>query len=128
MYDEKNWRKFICSLFAGVLTLFFSFSFSFAADISLRDELLMKHTIHILWDMGLVTTGNSSSAILCQNTLIFLSRGRFESENSYEQPDRFKNIPEQYSVLIKKELVEKTALNVFDGWIDTNNLSQYVFL
>lgn len=124
----KNWRKFICSLFAGVLTLFFSLSSSYAADISLRDELLMKHTIHTLWDMGLVTIGKSSSETLCQNTLIFLSRGRFGSENRYEQPDRFTNIPEEYNNFIKKEEVEKTALNVFGGWIDKNNLCQYVFL
>lgn len=124
----KNWRKFICSLFAGVLTLFFSLSSSYAADISLRDELLMKHTIHTLWDMGLVTIGNSGSAALCQNTLVFLSRGRFGSENRYEQPDRFTNIPEEYNNFIKKEEVEKTALNVFGGWIDKNDLSQHVFL
>lgn len=124
----KKWRKFLCSLFAGVLTLFLSLSSSYAAELSLRDELLMKHTIHTLWDMGIVTAGNSSSETLCQNTLIFLSRGRFETENRYEQPDRFTNIPEEYDVFIKKELVEKTALNVFGGWIDKNNLCQYVFL
>lgn len=124
----KNWRKFICSLFAGILTLSLSLSSSYAAELSLRDELLMKHTIHTLWDMGLVTIGKSSSETLCQNTLIFLSRGRFGSENRYEQPDRFTNIPEEYNNFIKKEEVEKTALNVFGGWIDKNNLCQYVFL
>lgn len=125
----KTWRKFICGLFAGVLSVFFALSSSFAAEeLSLRDELMMKHTIHTLWDMGYMAPEKLDSVALCDKTLLFLSRGKYESESRYANPERFTNTPEPYSNFISKELVEKTALNVFGGWIDKNDLSQHVFL
>lgn len=125
----KTWRKFICGLFAGVLSVFFALSSSFAAEeLSLRDELVMKHTIHTLWDMGYMAPEKLDSIALCKQTLLFLSRGQYESESRFANPERFSNTPEPYSSFISKELVEKTALNVFGGWIDKNDLSQHVFL
>lgn len=125
-------KKFFNMLFAGVLTVFFSLSSvcsAFAEDtLSLRDELLMKNTIHVLWDMDYKTTTNLDLISLSQMTLVFMSLAHYEVANSYEHPDRFMNIPEEYNAYFPKEQVEKVALNVFGGWIDNNKLREGIFL
>lgn len=125
-------RKFLSMLFAGVLTAFFTFSSVLAAEentLSLRDELMMKNTIHVLWDMDFkYSTAHIHPEALSQLTLVFMQRAHFNIEDVYCNPERFTNIPEEYTMFFPKEEVDKVALNVFGGWIDKNNLNEGIFI
>ena len=125
-------RKFLSILFVGVLTVFFTFSSVWAAEentLSLRDELMMKNTLHVLWDMDFrYSTGYIHPEALSQLTLVFMERANYHIENIYGNPERFTNMPEEYDMFFPKEEVEKVALNVFGGWINKNNLNEGIFI
>ena len=125
-------RKFLSMLFVGVLTAFFTFSSVLAAEentLSLRDELMMKNTLHVLWDMDFRnSTANLYPSALSQLTIVFMQRAHFDIEDIYCNPERFTNMPEEYDMFFPKEEVEKVALNVFGGWINKNNLNEGIFI
>lgn len=124
-------RQFF-SLIAG-LAVFFCVASSWAtpeerAAPSLRDKLLMKHTLLTLWDMGYTSPGKMDPVNVCRMSLYFLLRGQPDSGEDREgNPARFTNIPERYQFFFSKELTERIALDVFGGWMEENAAPEGVF-
>ncbi len=100
------------------------------AEPDTQDVLLMRQTVLTLWNLGLTSSMPMDAQELCGVTLRFLIRNQIKDsvELREDYPKRFANIPDRYIMFFDRELVEKTAQNVFNGWIDPDNLYPGVFL
>ncbi len=85
-----------------------------------KDVLLMKQTLLTLWNMGLTSSMPMDAHELCGVTLRFLIRNQIREsvELREDYPERFTNIPDRYIMFFDRDLVEKTAQNVFNDRID----------
>jgi len=100
------------------------------AEPDTKDVLLMRQTLLTLWNLGFTSPIPMDAQELCGVTLRFLIRNQIKDsvELREDYPKRFANLPDRYIMFFDRELVEKTAQNIFNGWIDPDALYPGVFL
>ena len=123
-------------ILAPLLVLALSFLLSAPAEAASakpaptkQDILVMKHNLLTLWKMGIKSSQPMGEAELMASTLVFLLQGELEEsvEEISTNPDRFTNLPPDYSLFVLRQKAENTAFLVFNGFVG-QNLPSGVFL
>ena len=121
-------------ILASLIVLAFAFMASAPAEAApqkptRQDILVMKHNLLTLWKMGIKSSQPMGEAELMASTLVFLLQGELEEsvEEISENPDRFTNLPPDYSLFVPRQKAENTAFLVFNGFVG-QNLPSGVFL
>jgi hypothetical protein len=88
-----------------------------------QDILVMKHDLLTLWNMGINSPRQMDEEELLFMSLSFLMRSQMgdSAELSSEYPNRFTNLPQNYSLFFPKKDVERVARLVFNGFLGTEH-------
>lgn len=124
-------NRLFAIFFAGFLSAFLFCAPARAQQpqLSISDQLMMKHIIMSLWDMHYTAPERMNAATLCQKTLFYITRAEPEAFDSRDTREEFfTNIPENYQLFFPKDLVASRAMNIFNGWISEKDLPAGIFL